>query len=115
MAKAKVKIDVYMSLNIPGKIQYARDRVIDMTGNPNFTTPNPPLLVVKGAADDLETKYNLAQGGGPADTTAQNAAELVLDDLMRKEAAYVDSVADGNTVIITSGRPCICRAEKELD
>lgn len=103
MAKAKVKIDVYMSLNIPGKIQYARDRVSDMTGNVNFTTPVPALAVVTSAADGLEARYNAAQGGGPADTAAQNAAELILDDLMRKEAAYVDSVADGDTVIITSG------------
>src|SRR5258705_7040935 len=103
MAKAKVKLDVYSKKNIPGKIEYARDRVTDMTGNANFTTPAPPLPTVKSAADDLELKYNKAQGGGPADTAAQNAAELILDDLMRREAAYVDSIANGNEVIITSG------------
>ncbi|HLG35986.1 MAG TPA: hypothetical protein VI757_13985 [Bacteroidia bacterium] len=112
MAKAKVKIDVYMSKNIPGKIEYARDRVIDMTGNPNFTTPNPALLIISNAADDLETKYNAAQGGGPSDTEAQDAAELVLDDLMHKEAAYVDTVADGNTVVITSGGWTPTKTEK---
>ncbi|HLG35736.1 MAG TPA: hypothetical protein VI757_12715 [Bacteroidia bacterium] len=102
MSKAKVKIEVYMDLNIPGKIEYARDRVIDMTGNGNFVTPDVPLPVLGGAADDLELKYNKAQGGGPADTEAQNAAELVLDDLIRKEAGYVSRIADGDTVIITS-------------
>jgi len=102
MSKAKVKIEVYMVLNVPGKIQYARDRVVDMTGNANFTTPDVPLATITTAADDLETKYLAAQGGGPADTAAQNAAEEVLDDLIRKEAAYVTRIADGDTVIITS-------------
>ncbi|MBK5285292.1 MAG: hypothetical protein JJE25_07790, partial [Bacteroidia bacterium] len=102
MAKSKVKRD-FIKLPIPEKIQYARDRVDDMTGNANFTTPAPPLLTISAAALDLEKKYNLAQGGGPADTIAQNAAEEVLDDLMRDEADYVDDVADGDPVIISSG------------
>lgn len=112
MAKAKVKLDVYMSKNIPGKIEYARDRYADMTGNANFATPVPPLLDIKNAANDLELKYNKAQGGGPGDTAAQTAAELVLDDLIRKEAAYVDGIADGNTVIITSGGWTPTKTEK---
>lgn len=101
MAKAKVKIN-FIRLPIPEKIEYARDRVVDMTGNPNFTTPSPPLATISAAALDLEKKYNKAQGGGPADTIAQNAAELVLDNLMRDEADYVDSIAVGNAVIISS-------------
>jgi hypothetical protein len=101
MAKAKSKLD-FILLPIPEKIQFARDRVIDMTGNPLFTTPNPALALITAAATSLETKYNAAQGGGPADTAAQDAAEITLDDLLRKEAAYVDSIADGNVVTITS-------------
>ncbi|MBK5284720.1 MAG: hypothetical protein JJE25_04905 [Bacteroidia bacterium] len=112
MAKAKVKIEVYMKKSITGKIEYARDRFNDMTGNTNFTTPSPPLLDIKNAATDLEVKFNKAQGGGPADTEAQDAAELILDDLMRKEAAYVDTIADGNTVIITSGGWTPTKTEK---
>jgi len=101
MAKAKVKLD-FILLAVPLKIQYGRDRVDDMTGNANFPTPDVPLVDITAACLDLETKYNLAQGGGPADTAAQDAAELVWDDLMRKEAGYVDRIADGDVVIITS-------------
>ncbi|HLG33588.1 MAG TPA: fibronectin type III domain-containing protein [Bacteroidia bacterium] len=101
MSKAKVKI-TFIKIPIPEKIEYARDRVTDMTGNPNFVMPDPALPVVGAAATDLETKYNKAQGGGPADTIAQNAAEEVLDDLMRDEADYVDDIADGSEVIISS-------------
>jgi hypothetical protein len=112
MAKAKVKIDVYTSLNIPGKIQYARDRVDDMTGNANFTTPSPALLLVTNAAQDLEDKYQAAQGGGQAQTAAMYASEAALDDLMRREAAYVDTVAQGNVVVITSGGWTPTKTEK---
>lgn len=101
MAKAKVKIN-FIKIPIPEKIQYARDRVLNMTGNANFPTPAPPLPVIGTAATDLETKYNKAQGGGQADTIAQNAAEVVLDDLMRDIADYVDDIADGSEVIISS-------------
>jgi hypothetical protein len=101
MAKAKCKLD-FIELPVPDKIQFARDRVDDMTGNAYFTTPDVPLANITTAADDLETAYNAAQGGGPAETAAQNAAEAVLDDLLRKEAAYVDRIADGDVVKITS-------------
>jgi len=101
MAKAKVKIN-FIKIPVPEKIQYARDRVDDMTGNANFATPDPALASITAAALDLENKHLAAQGGGPADTIAQNAAEAVLDDLMRDEADYVDDIADGDTVIISS-------------
>lgn len=101
MSKAKCKLD-FILLSVPEKIQFGRDRVVDMTGNALFPAPDVPLPVISGACDDLETKYNAAQGGGPAETAAQDAAEIVLDDLLRKEAAYVDRIADGNVVKITS-------------
>lgn len=101
MAKAKVKLD-FIALPIPQKIEYVRDRVGDMTGNSNFPTPDVPLATITTAVNDLETKYLAAQGGGTAQTAAQNASEEALDDLMREEAGYVTRIADGNVVIITS-------------
>ena len=100
MAKSKVLLD-FLTEPIPYKIQYTRDRVIDMTGNSNFTDPDVPLDDWGDAATTLETKYNAAQGGGPAQTEEQDAAELAMDDLSRKQAAYVDRIADGSKVIIT--------------
>lgn len=101
MAKSKVLLD-FINDSVPVKIQYTRDRVIDMTGNANFTDPDVTLDDWGTSATDLETKYNAAQGGGPAQTELQDAAELVMDDLSRKQAAYVDRIADGSKVIITS-------------
>jgi len=101
MAKSKVLLD-FINDSVPVKIQYTRDRVIDMTGNANFTDPDVVLDDWGDSATTLETKYNAAQGGGTAQTEEQNAAELVMDDLSRKQAAYVDRIADGSKVIITS-------------
>ena len=101
MAKLKVLLD-FINEPIPYKIQYTRDRVIDMTGNSNFSDSDVPLDEWGDAATTLETKYNAAQGGGPAQTAEQDAAELVMDDLSRKQVAYVDRIADGSEVIITS-------------
>lgn len=101
MAKAKVLL-AFLREPVPNKIQYTRDRVADMTGSANFPGPDVDLGDWGDAATTLETKYNAAQGGGPAQTAAQEAAELALDNLSRKQAAYVNRIADGSKVIITS-------------
>lgn len=101
MAKARVKLD-FINLPIPAKIEFVRDRVGDITGNANFPTPDVPLASITTAVDDLETKHLAAQGGGSAQTAAQDASEEALDDLMREEAGYVTRIADGSVVMITS-------------
>ncbi|MBI4931803.1 MAG: hypothetical protein HY841_13635 [Bacteroidetes bacterium] len=101
MAKAKVKRE-FINLSVDAKIQFSRDRVVDMTGNANFTTPNPSLATVAAVNNDLETKHLAALGGGPMQTAAQNAAELVWNDTMGKLAVYVEITADGDVTKITS-------------
>ena len=101
MAKSKVLLD-FINDSVPVKIQYTRDRVIDMTGNGNFPNPDIDLVLWGDAATTLETKYNAAQGGGFNEQEQQDAAEEAMDDLSRKQAAYVDRIADGTKVIITS-------------
>ena len=73
-----------------------------MTGNTNFTTPSPSLATITTVTNDLETKQLAAEGGGPAQTEARDAALTVWNTTMRSCADYVDSIALGNTVIITS-------------
>ena len=102
MAQSKVKKKVFTKLPVTAKIIYSRDRVLDMTGNPNFPTPNPSLATVTTVTNDLETAELAAEGGGPAQTDTRNAAALVWDNTMRALADYVDSIALGNTVIINS-------------
>jgi hypothetical protein len=73
-----------------------------MTSNPNFTTPDVVLTLITTAANNLETAYNAAQGGGKPQTAAMHAAEKVLDDLMRKQELYVQRIATGNEAMILS-------------
>ena len=101
MGQASVKLD-FINLPISAKIEFTRDRVVDMTGNINFPTPDVPLASITTAVDDLEAKHLMAQGGGEGQTAAQNASEEALDDLMRQEAGYVTRIADGSIPIITS-------------
>ena len=101
MAKSKVKLD-FIDLSVPAKIQFTRDRVGDMSGGGVFPTPDVSYATLDAGADDLEIKYQAAQGGGEAETVAQDASEAVLDDLLRKTAGFVDRIADGDIVIITS-------------
>jgi hypothetical protein len=101
MAKAKVKRD-FTLLRVSDKIEFGRDRVVDLTGNPNFPTPNPTLATITTVTDDLETKNLAALGGGPAQTAARDAAELIWNDTLDKEAAYVELTADGDVTKITS-------------
>ena len=101
MAKAKVK-RAFTNLPVSGKIQFSRDRVVDMTGNANFPTPSPALATVTTVTNDLETKHLAALGGGPMHTAARDAAELVWNDTMDKSAAYVEGIADGDVTILTS-------------
>src|SRR3990172_1730011 len=102
MATSKVNKSLFILLHPSLKITYSRDRVIDMTGNPNFVTPLPSLATVTTVTDDLETKQLAAEGGGTAQIAARDAAEEVWKNTMRQEADYVDTIAQGNVVIITS-------------
>ena len=45
-------------------IEFARNTVTMMTGNPSFTTPFVPLAQITSAVNDLEAKFNLALNGG---------------------------------------------------
>jgi len=102
MATSKVNKTVFIELAVSAKITYGRDRVVDMTGNPNFVTPNPSLATITSVTDDLETKQLAAEGGGAAQFIARDAALLVWDNTMRSCADYVDSIALGDTVKISS-------------
>jgi len=101
MKKAKVKLN-FIKIPVSNKILFGRDRVVDMTGNANFLTPTPSLATVTSVTNMLETKHLASEGGGPAQTVARDTAEEVWNNTLRSLANYVDGIADGDTVKITS-------------
>lgn len=101
---AQVKLNL-RDLTIPLKVQKFRQIIIAMTGNANFTTPDPTLAALTTATDTLEAKYIAAQA---ARTTAkeltdlQDAAERTADGLLTSEASYVQNKSGGDPAKIQS-------------
>ena len=101
MRKSKVIIN-FKNQTVPEKIEFARNSVTKMTGNTNFATPDVALTLITTATNTLETKYNLAIGGGKQQTADMHQARAALDDLLHKEGLYVERIANGNEAIILS-------------
>jgi len=101
MRKIKVVFS-FTHLAVSLLVEFARNMVVKMTGNPNFTEPDVPLDTITTAATTLETKFNAAQGGGKQQTADMHQARIALEDLLHKEASYVDRIANGNEPIILS-------------
>lgn len=95
MKKAVVVLGL-SKLTIPQKIEFARFIVTSMTGNANFTTPNPALLTITTNANALETAHIAAKGGGKDETAAMHAKEQLLDLSLKLLAAYVEGIANAN-------------------
>ncbi|MBI4945030.1 MAG: fibronectin type III domain-containing protein [Bacteroidetes bacterium] len=96
------------SLSIPKKIEKTRFIVTSMTGNVNFTTPNPTLATITANAGNLETAHIAAQGGGADETANMHAKELVLDLSLKLLSAYVEGIANSNpmnaeAIILSAG------------
>ena len=81
---AQIKLN-FSRLSIPEKIARARQIVTALTGNPHFTSPQPPLASITTAASELETAFADVQAirqEAKTKTTIQNAKEDVLDKLV---------------------------------
>ena len=90
---------------VPDKLQTTRHIIAAMTNNPNFASPHPALADVAASLSTLDEAYKTYQIAKLDARTKANAAddaEIELDSLMRKLAAYVESIADTDETIITS-------------
>ena len=101
MKKVNVVFD-FLRLPIPAKIIKGRNVVTEMTENPNFPNPDIALSELGETSDTLEVRYLAAQGGGKENTVLLHQTEEVWNNLMRKEAKYVERIADGDEAVIIS-------------
>lgn len=90
----------FVRFPISQKIDFTKNVVARQKANPKFS--GAPV-----SADDLEAKNNLletrsvaAQGGGKEATALMHQTEEELVDMLRKNARYVDTVADGDSALI---------------
>ena len=102
MAQVKVAIS---KMPVPQKIQYVRQIISSMTGNPNFAAPCPALTVLEEGVDILEQAYKQAKQTrdlAKEQTTIANQKEVALDALVMQEANYVQNVTAGDKAKIES-------------
>jgi hypothetical protein len=71
-----------------------------MTGNSDFTTPDPTLAEVKTLLEDLETKNTAAMEGGRTAHAQMLEAKKKLLEALRSLGLYVEKVAKGNLAIM---------------
>jgi hypothetical protein len=77
-----------------------------MVGNPDFTTPDPPLAGVKALIEDLETKNTASKDGGKTPHAQMMEAREKLLEALRDLGLYVEKTAKGNlAIILGSGYP----------
>lgn len=111
---SKVMLDFVM-FTVSLLIEFARNTVTMMGGNPTFPTPFVPLAQITTVVNDLEAKFNLALNGGKVQKANMRLAVKALVALLRKQAAYVDSVAAGNdSVILSAGFHATSQPESKL-
>jgi hypothetical protein len=104
MTKFFVKLGLRL-LTVVDLIAKARLIVTKMTGNSNFTAPDPPLAEITAAADALDVSRAAVASAKSTLATAvsqQNADEEALQDLLTKEGKYVDIKTNGDKVKIES-------------
>jgi hypothetical protein len=102
MTKIKVKVSKAFLREAPLKKTEIGEHVISEidSHNPPFTNPSPKTIDLGNANSDLKKKIQDALNGDKEAIKERDASELVWNNLFNKEADYVDSVADGDEVII---------------
>ncbi len=101
--KANVSLGL-AKMPIPKKIEKARQVVKAMSTNPVFATLLPALAALTAAADELDSAYTAAQGGGTALTAVMYAKEATLDSLLTQLGNSVENIANGDeTIILAAG------------
>jgi hypothetical protein len=80
--------------------------IASMTGNANFPTPSPDLVVVTAALTAFTIALADAADGGTEKTAIKNARRAQLEALLRQLASYVFATASGDmTKLLSSGFP----------
>jgi len=74
----------------------------EMTGNAYFVTPNPSLANLQTSIDEYSVAYQNALALGKPLKAILRAKREAFYTMLKAVASYVDSIAQGDAVIITS-------------
>jgi hypothetical protein len=86
-------------LDFLGKVRFV---VQQMTGNSNFSTPDPTLASVTTLANQFEQAINDAEAGGSYDKSVRDSRKEELIDTMHNLSNYVLFTAKGDRLIAES-------------
>lgn len=103
---SKIKLNL-QRLTIPEKVARSRQIVAAMTGNADFTSPQPTLTQITDAVNELEAAYHASQTArqeAKAKTMEQNQKEETHDDLLTQLAGYVESASGGDGMKIMGAK-----------
>ena len=102
--KAKVSL-AFVRYTIPQKLVFGVAVQGGLTDNSTiFTTPDPTVVQLQTATDELDAAAAAAESGDHAKVQLMYQKEADWDDLFRSSAAYVNKVAAGNeATILLSG------------
>jgi len=98
---AKLKMG-FSRLTTLAKIERFQTIIGLMTGNVNFTSPNPTLANCALAKDAARTAYDNSRDGGRLLTAILRQRMKEMMALVNQLAAYVENVAGGDALIILS-------------
>lgn len=101
MRKDRIVFD-FIKKPVSSKIEFSRNVYTRMSGNPKFPAPDISLDILEAKTTLLEDRNVAAFNGGKEAKALMRQTEAELDDLLRKQAGYVNRIADGNDTIILS-------------
>ena len=103
MGNAKISKDFsngkYSDAGLSSKTNYIVDQ---MTDNPAFATPTPPLKDVTDANNEYISALGKVEYGSKADTVIKNNLRAALIVLLKLLADYVQTTSNGDEAIILS-------------
>lgn len=101
MKRVKALLD-FFRFPVAEKIVFFKNVNEKMDNNPYFLTPDVPLADARAQVIKLEAATLEAQSGSHVAIAIMHEIEETTCSMFRKQAAYVDRIADGNEAIVIS-------------
>jgi hypothetical protein len=86
----------FSGLSVPDQVERGRDIKSKITGNANFTTPNPTMVVFGLAIDALETAYNESRNRDRVKIATMKLRRIEFLALVVTLAGYVQETSEGD-------------------
>lgn len=103
MGNSKVSIDFSTSKYTDNGLANKSNTIADkMDGNPNFTSPVPPIKDLRDATTAYIASISKVEFGSKEDTVVKNNLRATLTVILKNLAAYVQTTSGGEEVIILS-------------